>query len=150
MQQAVYQPYEFVKQQMAVQHYRKSYLSHALEEMGAQPDSYADHIHRWSAFSMYSAGADTTVGSLMTFFLAMMVFPDVQKKAQEEIDREIGAGRLPNSGDLGKLKYVEAVMKETHRWNPVGPMAIPHVNSEEDSIAGKRIPRGSLVMPNVW
>lgn len=150
LDQATHQPYEFVKQQMRTNQHRKSYLSQALDAMGSDPDPHMDHIHRWSAFSMYAGGADTTVASMMSFFLAMMVFPDVQKKAQEEIDRVIGTERLPTSADLESLPYVEAVMKETHRWNPIGPLALPHMSSEEDTIAGYRIPKGSLMIPNIW
>jgi cytochrome P450 len=99
---------------------------------------------------LYSGGADTTVSSLMTFFLAMILFPEVQKKAQEEIDRVIGNTRLPVSSDKEKLPYIEAVLKETHRWHPVGPMAIPHTSNKEDEIMGYRIPKGALLMPNTW
>jgi len=52
----------------------------------------------------------------MTFFLAMTLFPDVQKVAQEELDRVVGSGRLPTSADKDKLPYIHAIVKETHRW----------------------------------
>lgn len=53
----------------------------------------------------------------------MMLNPSVQKKAQAEIDRVVGAhGRLPTIEDRPRLPYVEAVMKEAMRWNPVVPM----------------------------
>jgi cytochrome P450 len=45
----------------------------------------------------------------------MMVFPEVQRRAQEEIDRVIGKDRLPMLADREKLPYVEGVMKETLR-----------------------------------
>ena len=86
----------------------------------------------------------------MTFFLAMTVFPDAQKKAQEEIDRVIGGSRLPTSKDLSTLPYIEAVMKETHRWHLVVPMGIPHTSTEEDTCRGYRIPKGSILLPNNW
>jgi cytochrome P450 len=52
----------------------------------------------------------------MTFFLAMILFPEVQIAAQEEIDRVIGSDRLATSADKDKLPYILAVVKETHRW----------------------------------
>ena len=58
----------------------------------------------------------------MTFFLAMTVFPEVQKRAQEELERVVGRDRLPLNSDLPKLPYIEAIMKETHRWHNVVPM----------------------------
>ena len=43
---------------------------------------------------------------LHTFFLAMKLYPEVQRKAQEETDS-------PN------LPYVEVAIKELLRWDPV-------------------------------
>lgn len=115
-----------------------------------QQNLHTKPVLKWSATSLYTGGADTTVSSLMTFFLAMALFPDVQRKAQEEIDRVIGNDRLPVSADKDSLPYIWATVKETHRWYPVVPMAIPHCASEEDTIRGYRIPKGSVLIPNTW
>jgi cytochrome P450 len=142
------EPYAFVKSQMENKTAKTSFLSQAIESLGS--DASMEHIHKWSAASMYLGGADTTVSSLMTFFLAMAVFPDVQKKAQEELDRVIGGGRLPITSDKTSLPYIEAVVKETHRWHPVAPMALPHCCTQEDSIHGYRIPKGAMLLSNNW
>jgi cytochrome P450 len=86
----------------------------------------------------------------MTFFLAMTVFPEVQKTASEEIDRFIGGDRLPVATDRDKLPYIEAIMKETHRWHSVLPMCLPHCSTEEDTCRGYRIPKGAILLPNNW
>ena len=52
----------------------------------------------------------------------MIMYPEVQRKAQEEIDRVIGNDRLPTLADQPNLPYVEAVAKEVLRWNPVAPL----------------------------
>jgi cytochrome P450 len=148
LNQTTEQPYQFVKQQMREKKHKTSFLSQAIENIGSDADM--ERIHKWSASSMYLGGADTTVSSLMTFFLAMMLFPDVQKKAQEELDRVIGGGRLPTSADKGTLPYIDAIVKETHRWHPVAPMALPHSSTQDDVINGYRIPKGSLLLPNNW
>ncbi|CAO2653079.1 Nn.00g024900.m01.CDS01 [Neocucurbitaria sp. VM-36] len=145
LRQTTEQPYEFVKQQMREKKHKTSFLSQAIENS----DPEMERIHKWSASSMYLGGADTTVSGLMTFFLAMTVFPEVQVKAQEELDRVMG-GRLPTSADKGRLPYIDAVVKETHRWHPVAPMALPHSSTEEDVIRGYRIPKGALLLPNNW
>jgi cytochrome P450 len=142
------EPYAFVKQQLRENKATTSFLSQAIEDLGS--DAGEEHIHKWSAASMYTGGADTTVSSLMTFFLAMSVFPEVQLKAQKELDRVIGSGRLPITSDKIQLPYIEAVVKETHRWHPVAPMALPHCCTEEDTIRGYRIPKGAMVLPNNW
>jgi hypothetical protein len=51
----------------------------------------------------------------------MVLYPDAQKKAQEEIDRVIGPHRLPNFEDRQSLPYVEAVYREVQRWHPLVP-----------------------------
>lgn len=148
LEQTTEQPYEFVKQQMREKKHKVSFLSQALENIGT--DAGMERIHKWSASSMYLGGADTTVSSLMTFFLAMTVFPEIQKKAQEELDRVIGGNRLPNASDKGRLPYIEAVVKETHRWHPVAPLALPHAATQDDVVRGYRIPKGALILPNNW
>lgn len=142
-------PYSFVKKQLKENKtHSVSFLSEAIKNIGL--DSQLEHVHKWSAASMYLGGADTTVSALMTFFLAMMHYPEVQKKAQEELDRVIGNNRLPVGADKESLPYIDAIMKETHRWHPVAPMAIPHTTSTEQTVNGYRIPKGALLMPNTW
>jgi cytochrome P450 len=104
-------------------------------------------VHKWSAASLYMGGTDTIVSALMTFFLAMTLFPQVQPHARAEIDRTIGSKRLPLSTDKPNLLYIEAVVKETHRWHPVGPMSIPHASSREDTVLGYRVPKGAVLLP---
>ena len=58
---------------------------------------------------------------LRVFLLAMVLYPNVQAKAQEEIDRVVDSGRLPDFDDRPQLPYAEAVYLETLRWRPVIP-----------------------------
>ena len=81
----------------------------------------------------------------------MCLYPEVQRRAQEEVDRVCGYGeRLPGLEDRERMPYVEAVLKETLRWNPVAPMGLPHAASEEGVYEGMRIPKGAIMMANIW
>lgn len=80
----------------------------------------------------------------------MTVFPEVQRKAQEEIDRKVGADRLPGFQDRQDLPYIDAIVKEVLRWHPVAPMGLPHMATEDDICEGYLIPKGSLLLPNIW
>jgi len=51
----------------------------------------------------------------------MTLFPDVQKKAQAEIDAVVGPDRLPSLADRDTLPYTEALVSEVFRWNAVVP-----------------------------
>lgn len=99
---------------------------------------------KWIASTLYGGGSDTvsgitftdsfqfaninvvpltkTVSAVMTFFLAMVIHPEVLAKAQEELDYVIGRDRLPGLDDRIQLPYIEALEKETLRWNNVVPM----------------------------
>ena len=59
---------------------------------------------------------------MQTLFLAMALYPEVQKKAQAEIDAVVGTSRLPDFHDRPSLPYINAVLKELSRWNLVGPL----------------------------
>jgi cytochrome P450 len=51
----------------------------------------------------------------------MILFPDVQKKAQAEIDAVVGPDRLPSFADRASLPYIEALTKELLRWSVTIP-----------------------------
>ena len=62
------------------------------------------------------------LSALGTFFLALTLFPESQKRAQDEIDAVIGRQRLPDFEDREDLPYVEAYVRELMRWHPVVPL----------------------------
>ncbi|KAK7034768.1 hypothetical protein VNI00_012175 [Paramarasmius palmivorus] len=105
----------------------------------------------WSAASIYSAGSDTTVSALTTFFLAMTMFPSVQRKAHREIAQVIGEElRLPRFSDQPDLPYISALIMEVFRWGAILPMGAPRRASADDLFQSYIIPEGSFVMPNIW
>lgn len=55
----------------------------------------------------------------------MSLYPDVQERAQMEIDHIVGKERLPNVDDKQKLVYISALIKEVLRWAPVAPLGSP-------------------------
>ncbi|KAF8895100.1 cytochrome P450 [Infundibulicybe gibba] len=90
-----------------------------------------------------------TVASIATFFYAMATNPDVQLKAQNEIDAAVGNDRLPAPGDRPSLPYVEALYREVMRWRPAFPLGVPHASTEDDVYKGFFIPKGSIVLANI-
>lgn len=71
-----------------------------------------------------------TRSAITSFFLAMTVYPEVQRKAQVELDKVIGRSRLPSFEDRANLPYIEAIVKEVHRWLPVAALGdcLPHLD----------------------
>ena len=84
------------------------------------------------------------------FFYAMVVNPKAMKKAQEELDRVVGKGELPGFSHKDSLPYIDALVKEVLRWNPPLPFPTPHRVMQDDIYRGYFIPRGAIVIQNVW
>ena len=80
----------------------------------------------------------------------MTMFPDIQKKAQAELMAVVGPNRLPEYDDEPSLPYIRALAKECLRWRSVVPLGLPHRPLEEDEYRGFRIPKGSIVLANIW
>ncbi|KAG2021152.1 cytochrome P450 [Coprinopsis cinerea AmutBmut pab1-1] len=108
------------------------------------------NVARAIAVNGFVAGSDTTVISMYALYLALAMRPEVQKRAQEEIDSVVGSDRLPTFNDFPRLPYVQAIMKEVSRWHTVVPLGLNHVSTEEYEYNGYRIPKGSSVLVNVW
>ncbi|KAG8738177.1 hypothetical protein FRC10_007170 [Ceratobasidium sp. 414] len=123
-------------------------------------EDYVKHI----AIALFGAGSDTvqihlsrremrwlmiisfqTVASLEVFVIAMIRHPEVQVKAQTEIDRVVGTKRLPTFEDRSQLPYIDQIMKEVMRWQPVTPLAVPHTSTQDDVYREYRIPKGAIV-----
>ena len=62
------------------------------------------------------------VSSIMSLFLALLLHPEVQKKAQDEIDAVTGCERFPTFEDRPRLPFVDALCKEVLRWRPATPL----------------------------
>ncbi|KAJ6477564.1 putative monooxygenase [Mycena sanguinolenta] len=104
----------------------------------------------WAADNVLGGGLDTSTSSILTFFLAMILNPSVQRKAQEEIDTVIGPDRLPVIQDRPSLPYVRALVTEVIRWHPAAPLGFPHKLSQDDIYEGIHFPKGSVLIPNAW
>lgn len=61
-------------------------------------------------------------GAMAWFWLAIVAFPEVQKKAQAELDEVVGRHRLPTFADYDRLPYIRAICKESLRWKTVDPL----------------------------
>ncbi|EMC98771.1 hypothetical protein BAUCODRAFT_120072 [Baudoinia panamericana UAMH 10762] len=95
-------------------------------------------------------GSDTSAAVLASFVLAMILHPAIRKKAQAEIDAVIPEDRLPDDTDYDRLPYIMSIIKETQRWRPIVGVGVPHQLSEDLWVEGKMLPKGSMLLLNVW
>ncbi|KAI0265679.1 cytochrome P450 [Gloeopeniophorella convolvens] len=110
----------------------------------------SSHEMAWLMGTLYSAGAETTSTSISWWLLAMVAFPEFQKRAQEELDAVVGRTRIPTFADAERLPYIQAMVKETLRWRPPLPLSIPHSTTQDNWYNGMFIPKGTMCLPNVW
>ncbi|ESK89434.1 cytochrome p450 [Moniliophthora roreri MCA 2997] len=144
-------PFEAVQRKIiSGEHVSPSFLSRCLEKLSGDTSAEKLHFLKFVAGSLFAGGTDTVVTALHTFFLAMVCYPDVQKKAHCELDRVVGSERLPDYEDVEALLYVRAVVYETLRWQPVTPLGPLRATTEEDVYKGYRIPKGATVVTNAW
>ncbi|KAF2760058.1 cytochrome P450 [Pseudovirgaria hyperparasitica] len=96
------------------------------------------------------AGSNTTWSTIIICILNLVRNPDVQRRAQAEIDSIVDTDRLPSFEDRQKLPYLENVIQETLRWAPLSPLGVPHASIADDVYKGMFIPGGSVVYANAW
>ncbi|KAI4743352.1 cytochrome P450 [Aureobasidium sp. EXF-12298] len=114
-------------------------------------DNITDVEAAYAVGNIFEGGMETTAATLYAFIQAMLLFPEVQTKAQEEIDRVVGPGRLPVMADAVNLPYIRRCVKELVRWFPVAPLgAVPHACTQDDEYMGYKIPKGAPVILNAW
>ncbi|KAL0767012.1 hypothetical protein CaCOL14_010583 [Colletotrichum acutatum] len=90
-----------------------------------EKEGYSNLELEYIAGFLMEGGSDTTAGAYETFVLAMAAYPDIQKRAQAEVDA-------------------------TLRWRPGFPMAIPHATTRDDVYKGYNIPAETTILMNIW
>ncbi|KIJ67377.1 hypothetical protein HYDPIDRAFT_25837 [Hydnomerulius pinastri MD-312] len=150
---AVDLPYAFTRKQMHAGTARPCVVSNALEKYeiddGSKESGVVEAIKE-AAGTIYAASVETTTAILLSFIYLMTAYPDVQARAQTEIDNVVGTHRLPGFADRPALPYVDAVLREVMRWCPVVPNGFAHATSESDVYNGYYIPKGAMVIANLW
>ncbi|CAE7183725.1 unnamed protein product [Rhizoctonia solani] len=177
---AVDAPYEWTKQRIAAGDFESSVLSALLQDhklASGLPTEDRDKELKELAYVLFAGeqyfrtskcngiefvsdclpiertgGTDTSATALVTFVAAMIMNPDAQTKAQDEIDSILGyATRLPVTSDEAQLPYVRNLILEVLRWQPITPTGgAPHVCYQDDVYRGYDIQKGTMVFGNAW
>ncbi|XP_006881166.1 PREDICTED: cytochrome P450 2U1-like [Elephantulus edwardii] len=127
------------------------YLLHMEEEKKINSNSsFNEDYLLYTIGDLFIAGTDTTTNSILWCLLYMSLHPDVQEKVHEEIKKVIGLNRAPSLTDKVQMPYTEATIMEVQRLTMVVPLSIPHMTSEKTVLQGYTIPKGSMIVPNLW
>ncbi|KAI8931101.1 hypothetical protein NX059_012111 [Plenodomus lindquistii] len=110
-----------------------------------------DHLDMSILASAFMIGGVETTASIMQWFTALIpAYPEIQRKAQMELDNVVGRDRLPTVEDEANLPYCHAIIKEVERCHNPFWLGTPHVSSEDFEYQGKLIPKGTVVVLNTW
>ncbi|TCD66421.1 hypothetical protein EIP91_001412 [Steccherinum ochraceum] len=127
---------------------KQSYTSDLLSADDYTQDR--EYALKTSAATIFVGGADTTAGQLHALLLMFMLYPEIRKKAQAEIDQVVGPERLPHFSDRDKLPYVEACLTEGFRLHTLSPTGGVRVATKDDVLGGYFIPKGAIIQPLTW
>ncbi|KAI0730594.1 cytochrome P450 [Earliella scabrosa] len=123
-----------------------SFLAKLLDVSSSEEET---RIAEFTSVSLYGGATDTIVSVTTSFFMAMLLRPDAQLKAQAEIDNLLKRKRLPQFSDRGSLPYIDAIVTEVLRWAPAIPLTSRLV-SQDVPYQEYTIPSGTSVVASIW
>ncbi|KAL4583645.1 hypothetical protein LXL04_008226 [Taraxacum kok-saghyz] len=109
-----------------------------------------DTIIKATCLAIIIAGLDTTSVTLTWALSLLLNNPRALKIAQDEIDEHVGRERPVEESDLKNLVYLDAIIKETLRLYPAGPLGVPHESVDDCIVSGYNVPKGTRLLINIW
>ncbi|XP_077990972.1 cytochrome P450 2C20-like [Glandiceps talaboti] len=110
--------------------------------------TFTDQVMVDLLLDLFSASTVTTSDTMIYAVLLMGTYPEIQKRIQTEIDN--GNDILPCLANKRDMPYTQATVLEILRAVAPSPLAIPHSATEDVSLRGYDIPKGTVVFANLW
>ncbi|RDX61878.1 Cytochrome P450 82A4, partial [Mucuna pruriens] len=102
------------------------------------------------ANTIIAGGTDTSNTALTWAVCLILKNPLVIQKVKAELDIQIGKERYLSESDISKLIYLQAIVKETLRLHPPVPLSAPHEFTEDCTLSGYNIKKGTRLITNIW
>ncbi|KAL9373332.1 hypothetical protein Peur_032952 [Populus x canadensis] len=132
----------------------KDFMDVMLESLAVGDDPIFGYkretIVKATALNLILAGTDTTSVNLTWALSLLLNHTEVLKRAQKEIDVHVGTTRWVEESDIKNLVYLQAIVKETLRLYPPGPLLVPRESLEDCYVDGYLVPRGTQLLVNAW
>ncbi|KDP45301.1 hypothetical protein JCGZ_15166 [Jatropha curcas] len=125
-------------------------LSHLQEDEIANSGYSRDIVVKATAMVLSLTGAGSTAVTLTWALALLLNNPDALKSAQEELNSYVGKSKWVQESDIPNLKYLQAIIKETLRLYPPGPITGIREAMEDCDINGHYIPKGTRLIVNIW
>ncbi|RZC85873.1 hypothetical protein C5167_026550 [Papaver somniferum] len=97
--------------------------------------------------TMFSGGIGTSVDTMVAAMSLLLKHPEALVKLRDEIEFHVEEGRFISESDLPKLPYLQCVIQESLRLHPPVTIPLPHLLSQDCTVAGYDIPLGTWGCP---
>nr|XP_027081590.1 geraniol 8-hydroxylase-like [Coffea arabica] len=95
-------------------------------------------------------GTDTTATMAEWVMTEVLHDREIMEKVQKELEDVIGINNTVEEIHLPKLRYLDAVVKETFRLHPALPLLVPKRPSQSCTVVGFTVPKDTRVFVNAW
>ncbi|KAJ8640710.1 hypothetical protein MRB53_017404 [Persea americana] len=129
---------------------KKTLVDVLLSLRETEPEYYTEEIIKGIITVLVGAGSGTSSMAMEWAMSLLLNNPEVTKKAKAELDIQVGKDRLLRESDLDRLPYLQNIIHETLRLYPAAPLLVPHESSEECTLGGFHVPRGTMLLVNMW
>ncbi|KAJ3709055.1 hypothetical protein LUZ61_012760 [Rhynchospora tenuis] len=129
---------------------RKTMINSLLELQKEDSDKYKDEVIRDIVITLMLGGTDTMSTTIEWAMAELLNDPEVLEKATAEIDEHVGNTRLIQESDMDNLPHLKYIISEILRLHPAAPLLVPHESREEIKLAGYDIPKGTMLLVNVY
>ncbi|XP_026429850.1 cytochrome P450 81E8-like [Papaver somniferum] len=108
-----------------------------------EPETYTDEVVKGIIGTMFSGGIGTSVDTMVAAMSLLLKHPEALVKLRDEIEFHVEEGRFISESDLPKLPYLQCVIQESLRLHPPVTIPLPHLLSQDCTVAGYDIPLGT-------
>ncbi|KAH7665290.1 Isoflavone 2'-hydroxylase protein [Dioscorea alata] len=129
---------------------RSTVIELLLSMQEGEPEYYDDDLIKGFIAQTIVAGSDTSAATMEWAMSLLLNNPKTLQKLRDELDANIKQGSLLQETDFPKLPYLHAVINETLRMYPAGPLLVPHESSQDCIVGGFHVPSGTILLVNVW
>nr|QNS30000.1 cytochrome P450 [Nothapodytes nimmoniana] len=109
-----------------------------------------DTIIKATTLILILTGSESTSDTLIWALSLLLNNHQMLERAQEELDSNVGRNRWVEESDIKNLTYLQAIVKETLRLYPPGPLSGPREAAEDCYVGGYFVPKGTRLIVNLW
>ncbi|XP_044213787.1 cytochrome P450 2D15-like isoform X1 [Thunnus albacares] len=129
-------------------HFIDCYLDE-LDKRGDDDSSFSEDQLCAFILDLHFAATDTTANTMLTAFLYLMNYPQIQERCQQEIDKVLDGKDQASFEDRHQMPYVQAVIHEIQRMANTVPLSVFHCTTKDTELMGYSIPRGTVIITNL-